>query len=57
MFLCYIDESGTPEVPGTTSHYILAALSVPIYKWRVCEDEINRVKIKYDLLDAEIQNG
>lgn len=57
MFLCYIDESGTPEVPGTTSHYILAALSVPIYKWKVCEDEISRVKIKYDLLDAETHTG
>lgn len=57
MYLCYIDESGTPEVPGTTSHYVLAALTVPIYKWKVCEDEINRIKIKYDLLDSEIHTG
>lgn len=57
MYLCYIDESGTPEVPGTTSHYILAGLAVPIWKWRICEDEINRVKVKYDLLDAEIHTG
>lgn len=57
MYLCYIDESGTPEVPGTTSHYVLAALTVPIYKWKVCEDEISRVKIKYDLLYAEIHTG
>lgn len=52
MYLCYIDESGTPEVPGTTSHYVLAALTVPIYKWKVCEDEISRVKLKYDLQEA-----
>lgn len=57
MILCYIDESGTPEVPGTTSHYVLAGLTVPIYKWKVCEDEISRVKIKYDLLEAEIHTG
>lgn len=57
MYLCYIDESGTPEVPGTTSHYILAGLSVPIWMWKVCEDEISRVKRKYDLIDKEIHTG
>jgi hypothetical protein len=57
MYLCYIDESGTPEVPGTTSHYVLAGLTVPIWKWKVCEDEISRVKAKYDLLEAEIHTG
>jgi hypothetical protein len=57
MFLCYIDESGTPDVPGTTSHYVLAALSIPIYKWKVCEDEINRVKLKFNLVGAEIHTG
>ena len=24
MYLCYIDESGTPDIPGNTSHYVLA---------------------------------
>jgi hypothetical protein len=57
MYLCYIDESGTPEVPGTTSHYVLAALSVPINKWKICEEEINRLKSKYELWDAEIHTG
>ncbi len=57
MYLCYIDESGTPQVPGTTSHYILAGLAVPIWKWNICESEINYVKAKYDLLDKEIHTG
>ncbi|MCX7637776.1 MAG: DUF3800 domain-containing protein [Cyclobacteriaceae bacterium] len=57
MYLCYIDESGTPDVPGATSHYVLAALSIPIYKWKVCENEINQVKKKYNLVDAEIHTG
>jgi hypothetical protein len=57
MYLCYVDESGTPEVPGTTSHYILAGLAIPIYKWKVCESEINQIKKKYDLIDAEIHRG
>ena len=29
MQLCYIDESGTPDVLGNTSHYVLAGISVP----------------------------
>ena len=57
MYLCYIDESGNPELTGTTSHYVLAGLAIPIYHWKTCESEINRVKIQYDLLDAEIHTG
>lgn len=57
MYLCYVDESGTPEVPGVSSHYILAALAVPIYKWRTCEQEIDKVKISYQLQNAEIHTG
>lgn len=57
MFLCYIDESGTPEVPGTTSHYVLAALSIPIYHWKTCEEEVDQVKAKYGLSGCEIHTG
>lgn len=57
MHLCYLDESGTPEIPGTTSHYILAGLSIPIEKWSVCEEAINKVKAKFDLVDKEIHTG
>ncbi len=57
MYLCYIDESGTPDIPGTTSHYILAGLAIPIEKWRACEADINKLKLKYDLFDKEIHTG
>ncbi len=57
MYICYIDESGTPEVPGNTSHYILAGLSVPIWHWRTCEDEISAIKRRYALESAEIHTG
>ena len=33
MYLCYIDESGTSDIPGNTSHLILAGLSLPIWHW------------------------
>ncbi len=34
MHLCYIDESGTPDVPGNTSHYVLAGLYVADEDWK-----------------------
>lgn len=54
MYLCYIDESGTSAIPGNTSHFILAGLSIPIWHWRDCDREIEAVKKKYALGDAEI---
>jgi len=57
MFLCYIDESGTSDIPGNTSHYVLAGLAIPIDKWSICEGEIFEIKKKYDLGNAEIHTG
>ena len=54
MYLCYIDESGTPHIPGNTSHFILAGLSVPIWHWKDCDLQIFDIKKKYALEDAEI---
>lgn len=54
MYLCYIDESGTPDIPGNTSHFILAGLSIPIWHWRDCDREVEAIKKKYALSDAEI---
>jgi hypothetical protein len=57
MFLCYIDESGTPDIPGNTSHFVLAGLSIPIWKWTDCERKIQAIKNKYQLENAEIHTG
>jgi len=57
MYLCYIDESGIPEIPGNTSHYILAGLAIPIEKWRLCEKSVNDIKQRYSLLNIEIHTG
>lgn len=57
MKFCYIDESGTPEVPGNTSHYVLAGLTIPVDKWKFCEMEVNKIKKKYQLDNAEIHAG
>jgi hypothetical protein len=57
MYLCYVDESGTPHIPGNTSHFVLAGLSIPVWHWKDCEREINALKAKYDLKSAEIHTA
>lgn len=57
VYFCYIDESGTPEVPGNTSHYVLTGLSIPISYWKKCENGISKIKLRYDLQDSEIHTG
>ena len=53
MYLCYIDESGTPDIPGNTSHYILAGLSIPVEHWKTCDKEIGKIKSKYSSIRAD----
>ena len=54
MHLCYIDESGTPDLPGNTSHYVLAGLSIPDADWKKYDTQILEVKHRYGLANAEI---
>ncbi len=54
MYLCYVDESGTPDIPGNTSHYILAGLAVPIQNWKDCDLEVESVKQRYGLPGEEV---
>lgn len=57
MVFCYIDESGTRDIPGNTSHYVLAGLTIPVTKWKYCEEEVQEIKLKYQLSNAEIHTG
>ncbi|WP_078129763.1 DUF3800 domain-containing protein [Leptospira alexanderi] len=57
MYLCYLDESGTPSIPGNTSHYVLAGLSIPVKFWSTCEKQIDTIKRKYNLAGVEIHTG
>lgn len=41
MYLCYIDESGTPDIPGNTSHFVLAGVSLPIWNWKAADRDIS----------------
>jgi len=57
MYLCYMDESGTSNIPGNTSHFILAGISVPIWHWNDCDRELRRIKQRYELGDAELHTA
>ena len=54
MHLCYIDESGTPDIPGNTSHYVLAGLSVPDEFWKSHHVQLEKIKQIYGLAQDEI---
>lgn len=54
MHLCYIDESGTPDIPGNTSHYVLAGLSIPDEFWKQHHTRLEAIKRTYGLEEAEI---
>lgn len=57
MYLCYIDESGTPESTGNTSHFILAGISIPIWHWQNYEQDIRRIQKNFDLEGTEIHTA
>lgn len=56
-YLCYIDESGTPEVPGTTSHFVLAGLAIPIDRWQEADRQVTAILDKYDLAEGELHTA
>lgn len=57
MYLCYIDESGTSELTGNTSHFVLAGISIPIWHWQNYEKEIRAIQSAYDLEGTEIHTA
>lgn len=57
LYLCYVDESGTSQIPGNTSHYVLCGVSLPMKFWKTYTHRINQIKIKYRLKDGEIHTG
>ena len=57
MYLCYMDESGTADIPGNTSHFVLVGVSIPIWHWRDADRDIRTVKARYGLQDTEIHTA
>ncbi|MBI3503416.1 MAG: DUF3800 domain-containing protein [Proteobacteria bacterium] len=57
MYLCYVDESGTPEVPGNTSHFVLAGFALPISQWQHADSQISTILARYGLADQELHTA
>ena len=57
LHLCYIDESGVPELNQGTSHFVLLGLSIEAWDWRRQDRAVTAVKRKFGLADAEIHTG
>ena len=57
MRICYLDESGVPELNARTSHFVLLGLSIPAEAWRVKDAEITLIKQRFGLERAEIHTG
>lgn len=54
MHLCYIDESGTSSIPGNTSHFVLAGVSIPVLRWSDADHDVTGVLKKYGLEREEL---
>lgn len=57
MYICYLDESGIPELAGNTAHFVYAGIAIPADTWFVKDREINLVKGRYGLDNSEIHAG
>lgn len=55
--ICYLDESGTAELTGGTSHFILLGLSIQGETWKSKDNEITMIKRRFGLERAEIHSG
>ena len=56
MYFCYLDESGTPELAGT-SHFVLVGFAIPSNDWKQIEARIDSLKRAFSLGDAEVHTA
>ena len=57
MHLCYVDESGTSDIPGTSSHFVLAGISIPIADWKAADSQLFKIMSKYGLGGKELHTA
>jgi Protein of unknown function (DUF3800) len=57
MYILYVDESGTSAIPGNTSHFILAGISIPIWRWRTSDEAVNAIMARYGLSGKEFHTA
>jgi hypothetical protein len=52
-----MDESGTSEIPGNSSHFILVGFAIPVSRWKSCDQAIESIKQRYQLGNKELHVG
>ena len=57
MYLCYLDESGVPEIPGNSTHFVLAGIAIPIERWREADAAISEIMARYGLAGDELHTA
>jgi hypothetical protein len=57
MYICYVDESGTSDIPGNTSHFVLSGISIPIWHWRTSDGDVSAVLARYGLAGQEFHTA
>lgn len=57
MFLCYLDESGTPDIGKGTSHFVILGFCIQAVYWRGQDAQIAAAKLRYGLEEQEIHTG
>jgi hypothetical protein len=57
MYLCYIDESGVPELRSGTSHYVLIGLAIQVWDWKSQDRAVTVIKRQFGLADSEVHTG
>ena len=57
MYLCYLDESGVPEIPGNSTHFVLAGIAIPIERWREADAAVSAIMARYGLASEELHTA
>lgn len=57
MYICYLDESGTPELSHQSDHFVYLGVAIPAETWKSKDHQLNEIKAKYNLLDVEIHTA
>lgn len=57
MYICYLDESGTPESGDPSGHFVLVGLAVLAPAWKSKDAQIDIVKARYGLANEEIHTA
>ena len=57
MYICYLDESGTVDAGANTDHFVLLGLAIPADTWKVKDNQVDQLKMKYGLQFNEIHTA